>query len=195
MKQIIYLWFAFIISVFVPASNADPAVTVQTLANSCVACHGPEGGSLGPASPSIAGLSRDYFIDVMNAYKREEIPATIMSRIAKGYSAEEIKHLADYFSKRAMVSAKQDFNKKKARKGKKIHKKYCNKCHASGGSDAGDDAGILAGQWALYLKYTLQDFSTGKRPMSKKKQKQIDKLMKQQGDAGVEALLHYYKSQ
>lgn len=178
-----------------PTNTLADLADAKTLANSCVACHGPNGSSLGPASPSIAGLSRNYFIKVMNAYKDEEISATIMSRIAKGYSTVEIDRLAEFFSKQTFVSPGQVFDSKKAEKGKKIHKKYCNKCHEEGGSLAADDAGILAGQWSVYLRYTLQDFLQGKRSMDKKKKQQLDKLMKQQGDDGLDKLIHYYMSQ
>jgi sulfide dehydrogenase cytochrome subunit len=38
------------------------------LANTCAGCHGPDGASGGPATPTIAGLSTEYFVEVMNGY-------------------------------------------------------------------------------------------------------------------------------
>ena len=170
-----------------------PSATM--LANPCAGCHGIFGSSVGPASPTIAGMSRDYFIETMMAYKDTKRPSTIMTRIAKGYTAQEIELMADYFSEQKIVHFKQDHDAVKAKRGKKLHKKYCNKCHEEGGGYAEDDAGILAGQWAPFLQFTLTDFLTGDRTMGAKKKQQLDKLIKQQGNEGVEQLIQFYASQ
>ena len=182
------------ISVFTNTAIAEtPSATM--LANTCAGCHGTFGSSVGPASPTIAGMSSDYFIETMLAYKKVQRPATIMTRIAKGYTEQEIQLMADYFSKQKIIRFDQAYDAKKARRGKKLHKKYCNKCHEEGGGYAEDDAGILAGQWAPFLQFTLTDFLTGERPMGQKKKQQLDKLIKQQGNAGVEQLIQFYASQ
>ena len=165
------------------------------LANTCAGCHGTNGSSVGPASPTIAGLSRDYFIESMLAYKDASRPSTIMSRIAKGYSEEEINRMADFFTQQSIVRFDQEFDAQKANRGEKLHKKYCNKCHEQGGGLVEDDAGILAGQWAPFLRFTLTDFTSGNRPMNDKKKQQLDKLLKQQGEDGVEQLIQFYASQ
>ena len=48
--------------------------------------------------PGLAGLSRPYFIEQMNAFKAGKRQATIMHQISKGFSDEQISVLADYFS-------------------------------------------------------------------------------------------------
>lgn len=165
------------------------------LANTCAGCHGTNGSSVGPASPTIAGMSYDYFIETMEAYKKGERPATIMTRIAKGYTEKEIELMAGFFSKQPFIRQSQKFDKKKARKGKKLHKKYCEKCHEEGGRSSEDDAGILAGQWEPYLRFTMEDYTSGNRTMEKKMKKKMKKLDKAHGDKGVDALIHYYASQ
>jgi cytochrome subunit of sulfide dehydrogenase len=67
------------------------------LALSCAACHGTNGHSPG-AIPSIQGKSAAYIEDALNGFKAGSRPATVMNRLAKGYSAAEIKALAAYFS-------------------------------------------------------------------------------------------------
>ncbi|HIP71784.1 MAG TPA: cytochrome c4 [Anaerolineae bacterium] len=177
------------------AAAETPSATM--LANTCFGCHGPNGNSVGPASPTIAGLSSEYFIETMHGYKSGEIPSTIMGRITKGYSEEEIKLLAGYFSKqkfnRAAKSQKTD--PKLAKKGAKLHKKYCEKCHEDGGRSSEDDAGILAGQWMPYLHYTFTDYLSGNREMTKKMKKKMNALKDKEGDKGFEQLLHFYGSQ
>jgi len=182
------------INVFTSSAIAEtPSATM--LANTCAGCHGTFGSSVGPASPTIAGMSSDYFIETMLAYKKVQRPATIMTRIAKGYTEQEIQLMAGYFSKQNIIRFDQTYDAKKARRGKKLHKKYCNKCHEEGGGYADDDAGILAGQWAPFLQFTLTDFLTGERAMGPKKRQQLEKLIKQQGNPGVEQLIQFYASQ
>ena len=172
------------------AMAATPSASM--LGNTCFGCHGPDGNSTGPATPSIAGISKDYMIEAMEEYRKGERPSTIMQRIAKGYTEEEVKLMADFFAgKKAMVVANQKADAKLAKKGAKVHKKLCEKCHEDGGRSAEDDAGILAGQMMPYLTYTFEDFHSGARHMPKKMKKKMKKLKK--GDA--EALVNYYGSQ
>jgi sulfide dehydrogenase cytochrome subunit len=175
-------------------ANADTA-SATMLANTCAGCHGTHGSSAGPASPSIAGISYDYFIETMEAYQSGSRPSTIMSRIAKGYSKREVELMAGYFSSQTLIRRQQLHDVNKARLGKRLHKNYCEKCHEDGGRSAEDDAGILAGQWDLYLRFSLEDFTNGSRPMEKKMKKRLDKLLKSNGQSGLDALVHYYISQ
>ena len=168
--------------------------SAEMLSFTCAGCHGTGGISNGPATPSLAGISTEYFGDAMKEYKEGERPATIMTRIAKGYSEEEIELMAGYFSKQKFVAGKQASDAALAKKGAKLHDKYCEKCHAEGGTSAEDDAGILAGQWTPYLQYTMEDFMSGKREMPKKMKKKVKKLQKKEGDAGMAALYNFYSS-
>ena len=103
--------------------------------------------------------------------------------------------MAEFFSKQAFVRQPQKYDAKAAKFGKKLHKKYCIKCHEDSGRSADDDAGILGGQWQPFLRFTMEDFTTGKRPMKKKKQERVSKLFKEHGQEGVEALIQFYGSQ
>jgi len=165
------------------------------LGNTCAGCHGTNGASGGPASPSIAGLSQDYFTETMDGFASGDIPSTIMGRIAKGYSKEEVEQLAKFYGEKKFVKATQNFDPKLAKKGAKLHDKYCEKCHGDGGQSADDDAGVMAGQWTPYLSYTLADFKSGDRVASKKMRKKLKKMLKREGDTGIQALLNYYASQ
>jgi sulfide dehydrogenase cytochrome subunit len=166
--------------------------SASMLANTCAGCHGTDGASAGPASPSINGISAVYFEEVMQGFKSGEIPSTIMGRIAEGYSDDEIKAMGEFYSKKPFIKANQSFDNALANKGAKLHDKYCEKCHADGGASAEDDSGILLGQLTPYLHYTLADFKAGDREMTKKMKKQVNKLIKKEGDTGFDALLNFY---
>lgn len=166
--------------------------SASMLANTCAGCHGTLGASAGPATPSISGISAVYFEEVMQGFKSGEVKSTIMGRIAAGYSEEEIKAMGEFFSKQSFVAATQASDAGLAKTGAKLHDKYCEKCHAEGGTSAEDDSGILAGQLTPYLRFTIADFKAGDREMPKKMNKQFTNLMKKEGDAGLEALLNFY---
>ncbi len=169
--------------------------SASMLGDTCAGCHGTNGASSGPATPTISGLSKDYFVETMQGFANDEIPSTVMNRIAKGYSDEELGILADYFGDKPFVKSKQNFDAELAKKGAKLHEKYCEKCHGDGGQSADDDAGVLAGQWNPYVQWTLADFKSGDREASKKMKKKLQKLLDREGSKGINALLNYYASQ
>jgi sulfide dehydrogenase cytochrome subunit len=169
--------------------------SASMLGNTCAGCHGSDGASSGPASPTIAGLSKDYFVETMQGFASDEIPSTIMGRIAKGYSDEEFKLMADYFGNKPFVKAKQSYDAALAEEGAKLHEKYCEKCHGDGGQSAEDDAGVLAGQWTPYVTWTLADYKAGDREASKKMKKKLQTMLDRKGNKGLDALINYYASQ
>lgn len=79
------------------ACLADPA-RAELLSESCAACHGPNGHSAG-SIPSIAGLEAADMIAAFQAFRSEARPATIMTRIARGFDDAEIAAIAAYFAR------------------------------------------------------------------------------------------------
>ncbi|MEN8108351.1 MAG: c-type cytochrome [Pseudomonadota bacterium] len=167
------------------------APTASMLSDTCAGCHGTDGSSVGPATPTIAGMSAEYFKTVMEEYQKGDRQSTIMGRIAKGYGKEEIALMADHFAKQEFVRHKQDLDAEKIEAGSKLYDKSCSKCHDEGGALPDDDSGILAGQWLPYLTYSMEDFQAGKRDMPKKMKKKVDKL----DTFDIDALMHYFASQ
>lgn len=94
-KVFIAICFVGIGSLGQMAYAATP--TGQMLAYTCVGCHGNKGESKG-AIPSIDGLSAEQMVQAMQDYRSDKRPGTVMNRIAKGYSDEEIKAMSDYFA-------------------------------------------------------------------------------------------------
>lgn len=81
-----------------PAAPAEELSQAAMLSASCEGCHGPHGRSPG-AIPPIAGKSTDYLREAMEAFRSGDKDATVMDRHMKGYSEEEIRLIAEYFSK------------------------------------------------------------------------------------------------
>jgi sulfide dehydrogenase cytochrome subunit len=167
------------------------------LAYTCAGCHGTNGISTGPAAPSIAGSDYDYLVDSMNQFKAGERRSTIMTRIAKGYTDAEIEAMSKFFADQKYVLASQQYDTAAAKRGGKLHKKYCNNCHEDAGTlqDPDEDTGMLGGQWKPYLTYTFVDYLAGEREMGKKMKKKFKKMHKKAGDKGIADLLEFYASQ
>jgi sulfide dehydrogenase cytochrome subunit len=171
-------------------------ITTAALVSSCSSCHGPDGISSGPSIPSIAGLPKEYFTEIMLAFKLDQLPSTVMGKVAKAYSREEISQLVTHFSNMKFAPSLQPFDPKLAKKGGLLHEEFCEGCHEKGGSSSKDkEISILAGQYRHYLRWTLDDFKRNKRRATRKMAKKMRKLLKQEGNAGLEALSHYYASQ
>ena len=173
-------------------ASAEGAATASMLSNTCAGCHGTNGSSVGPATPNIAGMSEELFVEMMQAYAKDEIPSTIMGRIARGYTEDETKAMGGFFSSQKLTRHSQAADAGKAKSGAKLHKKYCEKCHEDQGYD--NEVGVLAGQWMPYLQFSMADYLSGKREMPKKMKKKVDKMVKAKGEGSVEELVHFYGS-
>jgi len=203
-----------------PAAPAAPALvsgaSAVMLAETCAGCHGTDGASVGPASPTLAGMDAAYFTELMQGFRDGKIYSTIMGRIAKGYSDEEFELMAGYFREKPYVPAKQPFDQALVAKGKKFHDKFCEKCHSEGGApltgeakakeegeaeeeeegeEGGEEYQILAGQWTPYLVYAMEDFRADRREMPKKMKSKLKDLITKEGEDGLMAIYAYYASQ
>ncbi len=175
----------------IPPMPPLPMASAAMLATHCTGCHGEDGASLGPASPSIGGLDKDYFIKTMRAFKNGKRHATVMGRIAKGYTDDEIKAMAGYFASKKWVPQAQATDAARVAQGRILHQKHCDKCHEDT-SRATDEGGtILAGQWMPYLLSQIEDYASGKTPTQSKKYETVRSLAPEE----VDALLQFYASQ
>ena len=201
--------FGYILSICITlfglslASNAS-AIDVKKLVDTCANCHGKGGASTEPNVPIIGGYSVEFLVNNLKAYKNKdrECPETEyksgskkgtktdMCKMVKDFSDDDIKQIAQYFSERKFIRAKQKFDPALAAKGKEIHDMSCEKCHSDGGTVAKDEAGLPAGQWIPYLKQAFDEFNTGKRPIAKKMKLKMDDLSKED----IDALINYYAS-
>jgi len=167
--------------------------SAAALAYTCAGCHGTDGSSVGPSSPSIAGMDPEVFIDAMNDYKADWSNPTIMNRIAKGYTDEQIAGMAWFFASQKLRLHPQPFDPALAALGADLHDKHCEKCHEEGGRPG--DAGTLAGQWMPYLAFTMADYMGGQREWPRKMKRKFDAAIEEKGDQALPALIHYYGSQ
>ncbi len=72
------------------AADAPPG------ASSCSGCH-PAAQSVDTPVGRLIGRKPDDIVAAMKAFRSGETPATIMDRIAKGFTDGEIKAIADWY--------------------------------------------------------------------------------------------------
>jgi cytochrome c553 len=81
------------------ASETTSNPQARLLAAACANCHGTD-GKLGGAIPAIAGRPAVALESQLLAFKQGKVAnATIMDRISRGYSDDELKQLAQHFSR------------------------------------------------------------------------------------------------
>ena len=176
-------------------SQTAPAEGVRSasmLANTCAGCHGTDGASAGLYMPSIGGMDKRYLISVLNDYKTSLRPSTIMGRIMRGYSDQEISAIAAYFAGQSWVSTDRIAEAAMVRTGEQVHERACASCHEDGGRAQEDDAPRLAGQWAEYTLYALENCrASGARC----KPREMGERVMELSDAELASLAHYYEGQ
>ena len=77
-----------------PAPPPTPAA-VKNMISNCFSCHGTDGRSAG-AIPSLTGMNAQQAGTMLKGFKSGELPATVMTRHAKGYTDAELEALANY---------------------------------------------------------------------------------------------------
>ncbi len=194
------LLLPLLISAALPFSLAiaDDAALVK---DKCGTCHGDDGNSKDSKVPSIAGFSAATLEDIMSQYKSgdrvgdkykpEGGEETDMGAVAKDLSDDDSKKITAFLAAQKFKPVKQDFDEALAKKGKKKHKKKCEKCHSDDGSNAEDDAAILAGQHRAYLEKEFEKIAKKERDTPKKMKKKFKKLK----EKDRKALIEFYISQ
>ncbi len=175
------------------------APDAEMLAFTCLGCHGPGGQSVGPATPTIAGMPRGAFILAMEGYRDGDLPGTVMDRHGGGYTPEEIRKMADFFAEQPYRPAKQDYDAALAARGAEVHEAHCAGCHENNGAAFEDDLPRIAGQWIPYLEYTMIDYFRYGRPIPRGKGGRLrdfaEERNREQMAEDIRALAHFYGSQ
>ena len=142
----------------------------EAKALTCTACHGPDGNSVTPIWPSLAGQHEKYTVRQMQAYQAGERTDAGMQGIAATLSDEDIRDIAAYFATQTM--APKGANPDLVERGERIYRggipergiAACIACH--GPSGLGNPmAGYprVSHQHADYLATTLRNYQSGVR--------------------------------
>ena len=149
-----------------PATGAKtPAAGDQAAgkeaAASCAGCHGDEGVSGSPATPSLAGQDAQYLVAALQAYKGGSRSDETMKGMAASLDDNAMKNLAAYY-------AAQEPKAPNVRKPLTTEEwtQRCDRCHGVNGNSTDPRLPMLAGQRADYLLKALQDYRARTRKSS-----------------------------
>jgi cytochrome c553 len=79
-----------------PRAEAASLMPPPTGASSCSGCH-PAGKAVDTPVPGLAGRNPAEIAAAMTAFRSGQRPASVMDRIAKGFSDDEIKAIAAWY--------------------------------------------------------------------------------------------------
>jgi cytochrome subunit of sulfide dehydrogenase len=99
-------WRALLIGLMLAGAAAagagDDAAALQAgalmLASACFNCHGTDGTIRDEHIPAIAGVPQSVIEAQLIAFKQGQLPATVMDRIAGGFTDEELAIVAAHFA-------------------------------------------------------------------------------------------------
>lgn len=92
--------FGLSLLLIAPWAQANEAISGATIGYTCMGCHGVNGKSPG-SIPSIAGQSSAALNSKLMAYREGKLTGTIMNRIAKGYTPDELKAVSEFFAQQS----------------------------------------------------------------------------------------------
>jgi len=79
------------------STRAPSERQVRAWAASCAACHNTDGRSVG-GFPALAGRNADDTYRTLIEFQSGKRPATIMHQHTRGYTPDELRHIADWFA-------------------------------------------------------------------------------------------------
>ncbi len=152
----------------------------QAKSATCIACHMPDGNSVVPQWPKLAGQSASYIAKQLRDFKAKRRLDPTMSPQANPLSEQDIEDLAAYFSSK--TPNPNSGNPALLNKGEKVYRKgnvkmsviACLGCHGPKG--AGNkalldsikappvvEAPLITSQHAMYIAKQLKAFREGSR--------------------------------
>ena len=97
MRKLLFTVCCALLAASAPAAAADAAAGKQK-SQTCAACHGPDGNSVAPDFPRIAGQHYDYLVHSIRAYQTGARKSPVMMPMVDKLTQRDIEDLAAYFS-------------------------------------------------------------------------------------------------
>ncbi|MBI4998812.1 MAG: cytochrome c4 [Rhodocyclales bacterium] len=136
----------------------------------CASCHNPDGNSVIPDNPRLAGLDAAYLARQLADFKSGKRPSPVMAGIISLLNESEYKPLAAFFSEQKPAASAAAPDAALAAQGKEIFDEgiigsavpACSGCHNEDGSGS-DKYPRVTGQHSAYVVQQLLNFKTGVR--------------------------------
>jgi cytochrome c553 len=142
-------------------AEQDPFAAVRKLTAMCAGCHGEDGNSEAPATPSLAGQHDMYLITAIRAYEDGTRAEPMMHALTQALSRSQIEDIAYFYA--AMVPRRAAAPAKGDRIAGLAITAPCAGCHGVDGNSADPKNPRLAGQGADYLMTAVNAYKDGSR--------------------------------
>jgi cytochrome c553 len=138
--------------------EASPFEEGKKLAHVCAQCHGEDGNSKTPGTPSLAGQQPHYLVVAIQEYHRGERETTSMASMLRSASKSDIEKLALYFASQTPAERPAPgFGNPAA--GEPLSA-VCGGCHGARGVSSDASTPSLAGQDPQYLMKAIRSYRT-----------------------------------
>jgi cytochrome c553 len=142
---------------------AQDDAAVRLKAQTCVACHGPNGNSENPSFPVLAGQTWRYIYLQLKDFKEGRRADPSMSPIAADLSRDDMIALGNFFAAQKPLPIKFHAEAARVEAGRKISDAVlCPMCHL-GGFVGQNEIPRVAGQYPEYIQKQLRDFKARRR--------------------------------
>jgi cytochrome c553 len=149
-------------------AGADERVE-RLVQGKCANCHGRFGEAASELSPRLAAQNAAYIAKQLGNFLSGERKSSVMSRMGRGLSAQDIRGLAAYYAAQPPIAVPAN-DEALVGRGRTIFQrggsspevKPCVRCHGERGH-GGESLARLAGQIPGYLIAQLRQFAQGER--------------------------------
>jgi cytochrome c553 len=124
----------------------------------CAGCHGDQGVSSNPATPSLAGQDAQYLVAALREYKNGARADETMKALAASLDDNTLKDIAAYYA----AQEPQALNIRPPLPTQEWVQR-CDRCHGLNGNSADPRIPALAAQRVEYLETALRDYQTHAR--------------------------------
>ena len=159
-----------------PPMKADTAKGQGIASQVCAACHGPDGNSIGPPNPKLAGQIPEYLAKQLANFKPgkdnkpAERPSNVMAAFVATLSPDDMRNISAFYAAQTL-KPEQAKNNDTIEMGRNIYRAgiagkgvaACAGCHGPAGSGIPAQYPHLAGQYADYIESQLKSFRSGER--------------------------------
>jgi len=174
----------FCVAAVALAQAAEPPAKAVT----CTTCHGPQGNSILPQVPALAGQTARYMYLQLRDFQEGRRTDPLMSTMVKDLTRDEMRELAAYFASQKHVALKFQADPEKAKLGKaKADETLCTMCHL-GGFLGQNEIPRVAGQSYDYIIKQLRDFKHRERTNDAGNMTSVANTL---SETDIENLAHY----
>ena len=166
--------------------------------NQCAACHGPDGNSINPEWPNLAGQHAQYITQQLHAFKSGERENPNMSAMVTTLTDDDMVAIGDYYS--TMAPKIGQIAAENIAAGEKLYRggnaddgvPACMACHGPNG--AGNPAAnypALRGQHAKYTTIQLTTYRSGERKTGAERKAVMQTIAAKLSDEDIANLANY----